>query len=355
MAAAVLETFKIPISWTELLKRTGKEFMADDCLGLAAQLAYYFFLALFPTLLFLLALASFFPLGDFAANAVESLKTVAPPAILDIIREQIQHISDGDHGGLLTVGALGALWSSSAALISIVGALNRAYDIEEGRPWWKVRLVAIGLTLTLALLVLLSFALILAGPTAAESLAERFGLGAAFEWTWKILQWPIAFALVTLAVGIVYHFGPDAEQSWEWVSPGAVVGTALWLLASLAFKLYVSNFTDYNAAYGTIGGVMVLLLWFYISGLALLAGAEMNAEIEHASPYGKEPGEKVPGQRKKLGRLAARDYEERQRRLSPATKAKVAASVAADVARAQPTFVTKLAGALLVLFRPKDK
>ena len=355
MPLAVLETFKIPISWTELLKRTGKEFMADDCLGLAAQLAYYFFLALFPTLLFLLALASFFPLGDFAANAVESLRTVAPPDILNIIREQIERISNGDDGGLLTVGALGALWSSSAALISIVSALNRAYDIEEGRPWWKVRLVAIGLTLTLAVLVLVSFALILAGPTVAESLANRTGLGPVFEWTWKIVQWPLVFALVTTAVGVVYHFGPDAEQSWEWVTPGAVVATVLWLVVSLVFKLYVSNFTDYNAAYGTIGGVMVLLLWFYLSGLALLAGAEMNAEVEHASPHGKAPGEKVPGQTKKLGRLAAKEYEAQKRRESPETKAKVVASVAADVARAKPTFLTKLAGAVLVLFRPKDK
>lgn len=351
----MLRTFQIPIGWTELLKRTYKEFMADDCLSLAAQLAYYFFLALFPTLLFLLALASFFPLGDVAGQAVTALGAFAPPEVLKIVQDQIQRISNGDDGGLLTFGAVAALWSSSAALISIVAALNRAYDIEEGRPWWKVRLVAIALTVTLALMVLLSFALVLIGPSAAEAIANRTGLGTAFEWTWKILQWPLAFVLVTVAIGVVYHFGPDAEQQWEWVTPGAIVATALWLLISLAFKIYVSNFTDYNATYGAIGGVMVLLLWFYLSGLALLAGAEMNAEVEHASPHGKEPGEKVPGQRKKLGRVAAAEYEERKRRESPETRAKVVANVNAAVASAQPSFLTRALGAVLVLFRPKGK
>ena len=125
-----------------------------------------------------------------------------------------------------------------------------------------------------------------------------------FEWTWKILQWPLAFFLVSTAVGLVYYFAPDAEQDWVWITPGAIVGTLLWVIVSLVFKVYVANFADYNATYGAVGGVIVLLLWFYISGLAILVGAEMNAEIEHASPYGKDPGEKVPGQKKKIGAAA---------------------------------------------------
>jgi membrane protein len=110
-------------------------------------------------------------------------------------------------------------------------------------------------------------------------------------------------------VGLVYYYAPDAEQQWVWITPGAVVGTLLWVVASLAFKLYVARFADYNATYGAVGGVIVLLLWFYISGLAILVGAELNAEIEHASPYGKDPGEKVPGQKKKIGIAAARAYQ----------------------------------------------
>ena len=206
---------------------------------------------------------------------------------------------------------LGAIWSSSAAVVAIVGSLNRAYDIEEGRPWWKVRLTAIGLTLGLAVLVLASFTLIMAGPSMASQVASSFGLGSAFEWTWKILQWPLAFLLVATAVGLVYYFAPDAEQDWAWITPGAVIGTLLWFVVSLVFKFYLANFADYNATYGAVGGVIVLLLWFYISGLAIVVGAELNAEIEHASPHGKDPGEKVPGQKRKIGAAAARAYKER--------------------------------------------
>lgn len=308
----MFDTFKIPISWFELLKRTGREFVADDCFGLAAQLAYYFFLALFPALLFLIGIASFFSLSSVTDQVVGALSAFAPPDVLRIIQEQMKRISDSEDGGILTLGLLGALWSSSAAMVSIVSSLNRAYDIEEGRPWWKARLLSIGLTIALAVLVVVSFLLVLAGPTIAESVAARFGLGAVFEWTWKVLQWPLAFALVTLAIGVIFYFGPDAEQAWEWVTPGAVVATTLWLLVSLGFKAYIANFTDYAAAYGAVGGVIVLLLWFYVSGLALLAGAEINAEIEHASPYGKDPGEKRPGEKRKLGRLAAAAYRDRQ-------------------------------------------
>jgi membrane protein len=307
----MLAVFDIPLSWGELLKRTVKETSKDDCFGLAAQLAYYFFLALFPAILFILALASFFPLTNFIDEAVRALRPIAPSEILTFLEEQLRRLSNADSGGILTIGIFGAVWSSSAALVAIIGSLNRAYDIEEGRPWWKVRLTAIALTVGLALLIVVSFSLIVAGPTVADRLASSLGLGAVFEWTWRILQWPLAFVLVSTAIGLVYYFAPDAEQDWVWITPGAVVSTLLWVIVSLAFKFYVANFGDYNATYGAVGGVIVLLLWFYISGLAILVGAEMNAEIEHASPWGKDPGEKVPGQKKKIGSAAARAYKER--------------------------------------------
>jgi membrane protein len=305
--AFMFAAFQIPLSWSELLKRTARESSEDDVLGLAAQLAYYFFLALFPAVLFILALASFFPLTNFIDEILQVLRPIAPAEVLGLLEEQLRRISNTDSGGILTLGILGAIWSSSAAVVAIVGSLNRAYDIEEGRPWWKVRLTAVGLTLGLAVLVLASFTLIVAGPTIASQVASSFGLGSVFEWSWKILQWPLAFFLVSTAVGLVYYFAPDAEQDWAWITPGALIGTLLWLIVSLVFKIYVANFADY-AAYGAVGGVIVLLLWFYISALAILVGAELNAEIEHASPYGKDPGEKVPGQKKKIGAAAARAY-----------------------------------------------
>ena len=302
--------FDLPISWGELGKRTVKETVDDDCLGLAAQLAYYLFLALFPAFLFLLALSSFFPLQDLTGDLSRMLQPVASPEVVTLVAEQMRRISESQDGGLLTFGVLAALWSSSAAMVAVTTSLNAAYDIKEGRPWWKVRLIAIGLTIALAVFFLLSFTLVLAGPTMAEYLGRTLHLGGAFEWSWKILQWPLVFFLVSTAIGVVYYFAPDAEQDWVWITPGAVLATVLWLVASLLFKIYVVNYSDYNAAYGAIGGVMVLLLWFYVSSLAILVGAEMNAEIEHASPHGKAPGEKFPGQRRMIGARAARAWRE---------------------------------------------
>ena len=308
----MFRTFNIPISWGELFKRTAKEFSADNCLGLAAQLAYYLLLALVPAIVFLFALTSFLP-GEVLQQTLNTASAVVPQDVLIILREQMRSIANGQDAGLLTFGFAMALWSSSAAIVAVTDALNRAYDIEEARPWWKVRLTAMLLTVGLAAFVLVALGLIMVGPTLAERLATQAGLGAAFEWTWKILQWPLVFALVATAIAVLNYYAPDAEQDWTWVSPGALLATVLWLVASLAFKFYLASFANYNETYGSLGGVIVLMLWFYISSLAILAGAEMNAEIEHASPHGKEPGEKVPGQKKKLGTAAARAYEARKR------------------------------------------
>jgi membrane protein len=302
----------VPLSWSELARRTCREVVEDDVLGLAAQLSYYFFLALFPAILFLLAVASFFPLSNITDDVGRSLGPFVSPQVLELIKEQMRRLANNENGGLLTFGVAGALWSSSAALVSIVGALNRAYDIDEGRPWWKVRLIAIGLTLGVALIVLVALSLVLVGPTLADKLGQTTGWGAPFEWAWLILQWPLVFALVASGIGLIYYFGPDAEQDWAWITPGAVAATMLWLLISLLFKVYVANFTDYEGSYGAVGGVIVLMLWFYVSGIAILTGAELNAEIEHASPYGKAPGQKNAQGKRLLGARAERAFRERE-------------------------------------------
>ena len=230
----------------------------------------------------------------------------------------MRRLANDENGGLLTFGVAGALWSSSAALVSIVGALNRAYDIEEGRPWWKVRLVAIGLTLGVAAFVLVALLLVLVGPTLADTLGQSTGWGAPFEWAWLVLQWPLVFALVATGIGLLYYFGPDADQDWVWITPGAIAATILWLVISLLFKLYVANFTDYEGSYGTVGGVIVVLLWFYVSGIAILTGAELNAEIEHASPYGKAPGQKNAQGKLLIGARAARAFRKQHLAGEPA-------------------------------------
>jgi membrane protein len=295
----MLGRLRVPFGWRELAKRVGREILADNCLGLAAELAYYFFLALFPALLFLAALVSFVPVSGLLEIITSTLAHVAPTEVLSIIQDQILKIAHEKNGGLLTLGMIGAIWSTSSGVTAIIDTLNQAYDIQEGRPWWKVQTIALALTLALAVFIVISFALVLVGPTAAEKVATHLYLGAAFEWTWKILQWPVIFALVSLAVALIYYYAPDAEQEWIWITPGSIVATTLWVLVSLGFKFYVSRFTSYNATYGAIGGVIVLMTWFYVSSLAILVGAELNAEIEHASPYGKDPGEKAPGDKER--------------------------------------------------------
>ncbi len=303
---------RMPLSFKELAKRTLQESWADDILSLAAQQAYYFVFALFPALLTVISIASFFPIANLVDEIVSVLGRFAPPDVLTIISDQIKQISQSDQGGVLTLAFLLTIWSSSGAMVSIITTFNAVYDITEGRPFWRVRLTAIALTVGLALFVLLSIALVLVGPTFAEQIAISLHLGTAFKWTWWVLQWPVVFLLVVTGVGLVYYFAPDAKQDWIWITPGSILATVLWVVVSLGFKAYLSYFGDYNETYGTLGAFIVVLTWFYLSGLAILVGAELNAEIEHASPYGKAPGEKVPGEKKMIGPMAQRDYEERR-------------------------------------------
>jgi len=316
----VFAYFDMSIGWLELAKRTFREMQKDDGFGLAAQLAYYFFLSLFPAILCAIALTSFLPLQDFTDEVIGLLGRFAPEEMLSIVEEQMIRLAGGDNGGIVSIGLLGALWSSSAALVSIIGAMNRAYDIEESRPWWKVRLTAVMLTVGLAFFVVVSFALVIAGPEIADALADELGLGGLFAWSWKIIQWPVAFALVVTGIGLIYYFAPDADQDWVWITPGSLIAAILWLLGSLGFRFYVVNFGNYEATYGAIAGVILLLLWFYLSGLVIVLGAEASAEIEHSSPWGKQPGEKSAGQRRKLGFAAARAFREREGALRPGTQ-----------------------------------
>jgi membrane protein len=285
------------VGWGTILKRTFKEMLDDNCLGLAAQLAYYFFLSLFPALLVVVTITSFFPF-QLLDKILDWFARFTPPDVMTIVKAQILQIRHTGNTGLLTFGILGALWSSSSAMSSVIDTVDRAYGVKESRPWWHTQLLAVILTIVLSIFVLLSLTLVLAGPEIAEHVAARVGLGPVFEWTWKILQWPVVFLLISEGFAMVYYFAPDAEQRWRWVMPGAYLATVLWLAISIGFRFYIVHFSNFNKMYGSIGAVIVLLLWFYLSGLVLLFGAELNSELEHASPYGKAEGEKVPGEKR---------------------------------------------------------
>jgi membrane protein len=295
--------FRAPIPWTELARRTVADTVADGCPGLAAQLAFYFLLALFPALLFVIAMLFLLPVQPALEPVLERLDALLPPDALLLVRQQLDQLMRGASGGLLTFGVAGALWSSSSAMTAIITALNRAYDIDESRPWWHQRALAIVLTVGMAVFALTAFVLVVGGTDLAAWVAAQWGLGAVFEETWRFVQWPLVLILIVFAVDLVYHFAPNAHTRWVWLTPGALLATGLWLCASIGFKAYVQNFSNYAAVYGAIGGVIVLMLWFYLSGFALLVGAELNAEIDRARESWIGPA-RAPDGRKRIGAAA---------------------------------------------------
>jgi membrane protein len=212
-------------------------------------------------------------------------------------------VSKSSSGGKLSFGILAALWAASNGLGAITESLNTAYDLTESRPWWKQRLTAISLTVALSVLIILALVLVVAGGHIAEGLAAHYGLGDTFPLAWRIIQWPVVLACMTLAFALIYYFGPDFhEQAWKWLTPGAAIGVALWLLVSLAFRVYLHFFDSYSATYGSLGAVIILMLWLYFTGAAVLVGGEINSEIENAAakkgePEAKEKGEKAPDEK----------------------------------------------------------
>jgi membrane protein len=274
--------FQPSIPWIDVIRRTIKEVDDDNCLGLAAQLAFYFLLGLFPALLFLVALIAYVPVENVLDELLSAVSTVAPSELVVLLREQLDDVARGGHASLLTLGILGAIWSSSAAMVAIIDALNRAYDVAEWRPWWKRRLVAIGLTLALALFTVMSLIMLLIGPGLAEWGASWFGLAPVVVVVWAVVRWPVMIVGVIIAMDLIYRFAPNRREPWVSVTPGACLATVLWILSSFGFKFYLVNFGNYASTYGAIGGAIVTMLWFYVSGLAILIGAELNGVIEHA-------------------------------------------------------------------------
>ena len=206
--------FGVPIPWPEVVKRTIKEIGDDNCLGLAAQLAFYFLMALFPALLFLVALIGYLPVENALSELLSALGAVAPQELVRLLRGQLAQIAEGRPASLLTLGIIGAIWSSSAAMVAIIDALNRAYDVTEWRPWWRRRLLAMVLTVSLALFIIIALALVLVGPTMALRLANWLGLGFAVAHVWTLIRWPVIFFCVVFSVDLVYHFAPNRRGRW---------------------------------------------------------------------------------------------------------------------------------------------
>jgi membrane protein len=285
----------------DLLKLTVKEAGEDHLASFAGNLAYKGLFALFPFFVFLLSLLGIFGTQDLVNELVESVSGVLPAAATQFLEEQVLAIAGNKAEGAFTVGAvvsiLFALWGVSGAFRSVMEAMNVMYEVEEGRPFWKKYGISVFLALGVAALLLSALVLVVAGPWLAGMVADAVGLGSVFELAWVVAQWPILLTFVLLAFALIYYFSPDAEQHFRWVSPGSIVALVLWLLFSLAFSLYVNNFGSYNATYGSLAGVAILMLYLYYTAYIVLLGAEMNQVVEEHIPEGKDEGEKsIPGE-----------------------------------------------------------
>jgi len=270
----------------------------DEILGRAAQLSFYFLLALFPLLLFLITLFGYMAgAGSHLRHKlITYLGSVMPGSALQLVVATIEEVTSARGGGKLWFGLLAALWAASSGFNALAQALNSAYDVPETRSWWKLRLISIGLTVAIAVLIVSALVIVLYGGRLGNFLATWANEDFAFTLVWKILQWPISLAFVFIAFSLIYQFGPNvgARRSGKrilasdfrrrWLSPGVVVAVILWLLVSLGFRLYLHFFNSYSATYGSLGALIILMLWFYLTGAAILLGGEINCELECSEP-----------------------------------------------------------------------
>ena len=266
-----------------VLRKTAREFSTDQCTDLAAALTYYAVLSLFPALVVVVSLLGVFGQGQRTTDAVlQIVGDLGPASTVDTLRGPIQQLVESPSAGFaLIVGILGALWSASGYVGAFGRAMNRIYEVDEGRPVWKLRPIQLLLTLVgLVLAAAVAFMLAVSGPI-ATAIGDAVGLGETAETIWDVARWPLVLVFVTLAVATLYYATPNVQQpKFRWISVGAGVAILAWVVASVGFGFYVTNFGSYNKTYGALAGVIVFLLWLWITNLALLFGAELDAELE---------------------------------------------------------------------------
>jgi membrane protein len=285
------------LSLRELGRRVWANTENENLLNEAAALSYYFIFSLFPAFLFVMALLAVIPIPQLKDGLMGYITDLLPPDAASVVTKTVQEVLRGGGHGLLSIGAILALWSASSAMSSMMDALNVAYEVQDSRPWWWRRVIAILLTVAFSLFLVLGLVLMMFGPMIGQAIAGPFGLGQHAVDVWNVVSVPIALLLVLTGISLVYYLAPDVEQRWQWVTPGAVFAVSAWVLMSLGLRFYTTHFANYNATYGSIGGIILLLLWLYLTGVALLVGAEINSEIEQAAARAGEPTAKAPGEK----------------------------------------------------------
>jgi membrane protein len=283
-------------SWAAAARRSVQEFRNDFLQDRAAALTYYGVLSIFPGILVLVSLLGL--VGKSATQPlVNSLANAVPASVRDIFLAAAAHLQShhATAGILAIVGIVVGLWSASGYIAAFMRVSNAIYDVPEGRPFWKITPIRLGLTLAVAVLLAVSALIVVITGGVARRVGDAMGLGSVAVTIWDIAKWPVLLFLVSLMIALLYWASPNAKHGFQWVSPGGILAVVLWLIASGAFTFYVANFGHYNKVYGSIAGVIIFMLWMWISNLAILFGAEFNAELERGRaaaggvPLGTEP------------------------------------------------------------------
>jgi membrane protein len=275
--------FRISSLWKHRLKSVAKRIDDDEIFGRAAQLSYYFLLALFPLLLVLINVLGYLAQEgtEFRNKLISYLAAVMPSSAVALVQTTLDEISASSGTGKFSLGLLAALWAASNGMGAISQTLNIAYNVRETRPWWKVRLISVLLTIALSIMIIAALAIVLYGGSIGDAFAARYGFSEMFKKVWTVVQWPIALMFVLTTFNLIYNFAPNiASETRRWLSPGSFVGVILWLAISFMFRLYLRFFDSYSLTYGSLGALIVLMLWFYLSGVAILIGGEVNCEAE---------------------------------------------------------------------------
>jgi membrane protein len=286
------------IDWGAVAKRTVKEIQADDVFGRAGQLAYFWLFSLVPTLLIIAVILGYVAQGGaMKESLLDMFRRIAPASGFQVVQDSLEQMSSHAGAGKLSFGIVTTIWAASSGMSSIIDGLNKAYEVSDERPWWKGRLVAAGLTIALAVLVVMALAVLLYGAHLGAFVDNKTGLGFV-QGAWMWLQWPLVLTFVVAGILVVYRFAPNLHSQKLWlIIPGAVAAAAMWILVSLLLRVYLSYFDSYTTVYGGLGAVLVLMLWLYLCSIALLIGGELNSEIESVAAQVGEPDAKLPGQK----------------------------------------------------------
>lgn len=286
------------VSVVQFGKELYREINDDNIFNGAAALAYYLTLAIFPAMIFVMALIPYLPVPHLDQAIMDLLRQAMPADAASMFADVVKQVTGEQRGGLLSFGIIATLWVMSSGMYAVMQQLDITYDVKDARNFFKARALALALSVLFALLMLGGFSLIVLGGVIQQWIATHFGSSIALLLFFAVLRWVIVVAGVLLGFALVYYLGPDVKQEFKYITPGSALGCALLVAASLGFSWYVQNFGNYDATYGSIGAVIVLMLWLYITGLVILLGSEINALVEHHAGQGKLKGERYEGQRR---------------------------------------------------------